>query len=62
VRGRDRETGADVYDLRPYEAAAILFGVDYRDVVTFDGSGRAHADLRKLSDVEDAPGAPAALP
>jgi inward rectifier potassium channel len=52
VRGRDRETGADVYDVKPYEAADVLFGFDYKDVVSFDPQGRAHADLRLLSDVE----------
>jgi inward rectifier potassium channel len=52
IRGRDRETGSDVHDVHPYAASQVLFGVAYRDVVTFDSEGRAHADLRRLSDVE----------
>jgi inward rectifier potassium channel len=62
VRGRDRETGADVYDVKPYEVPDILFDADYRDMVSFDSSGRAHADLRLLSDVERRPSPPVNSP
>jgi inward rectifier potassium channel len=60
IRGRDRETGADVHDVKPYEAPDVLFDFAYKDVVSFDSQGRAHADLRLLSDVEVAADSPAA--
>jgi inward rectifier potassium channel len=49
VEARDHALSAQVYDLRSYGAADIVFGMHYQDAVTVDEQGRPHGDLRRLS-------------
>ncbi len=63
VEARDRTAGTDMFDVKSYGAGQILPGMSYQDAISYDGDGRTHADLRKLSLVEpdisrEAPGMP----
>jgi inward rectifier potassium channel len=52
VEARDHSAGTDVFDLKFYGPGKILPGMTYQDAVSYDGNGRTHADLGKLSLVE----------
>ena len=49
LRARDVALAADVHDIHSYGHGEILFGMRYRDAVSWDEQGRTVADLDKLS-------------
>ena len=52
VEAEDPALGARVHDLHVYAADQVLFGMAYKDVVSFDGEGPVRADLSRLDEVE----------
>jgi inward rectifier potassium channel len=52
IRARNHAAGAEVFDMAFYNAAEVLWGMQYRDMVHRDDEGRIHADLRMLDLVE----------
>jgi len=58
VEAEDPALGARVHDLHVYAADQVLFGMAYKDVVSFDGSGPVRADLSRLDEVEPDRNAP----
>jgi inward rectifier potassium channel len=49
VEARDHALSTQIYDLKSYGAADILFGMHYQDAIKSDEQGRPHVDLTKLS-------------
>ncbi len=52
LEARDHVMAVEVFDMKDYGAAEVLFGTRYVDAVTIDADGNTIADLGRISLVE----------
>ncbi len=52
VEARDHAMAVEVFDMKSYDAAEILFGMRYVDAVSIDSRGNTVADMARISLVE----------
>jgi hypothetical protein len=52
VEAEDPALGARVHDLHVYLAEQVLFGMAFKDVVSYEAEGPVRADLGRLDEVE----------